>query len=656
MLALARTFLSLLVGFAGMAPGLTEAPTGAPPVGVSALTGGKALAPATPSISATDVQAFFDNYIGAKMAENHVAGVTLSVVDAGQVLFEKGYGYSDVARQVPVDPDRTEFVLGSLSKTFTWTAVMQLVEQGKLDLDTDVNKYLDFTIPATYSQKITLNNLMAHNAGFEESRYQQMKPMGEAPEALGQWVKTHVPARIRPPGQYSAYANYNAALAGYIVERASGMTFDDYVEKNILTPLGMEHTTSRQPVPDPLAGDTTQMYTYVGGTYQPQPSYDVTLNAAPAGSFRSTAGDMGRFMLAHLDDGQYAGKAMLRPATAQLMHSRSFTHDPRVNGMAHGFWEMDMNGQRVIGHAGSHFICNSLLMLLPERGLGVFIAANSQGSMDFLGPMAFNGFERAFLDRFFPRTLPALTSPADWSSQASRYTGSYALTMGRSESSPDKLLSMLMIVDVKADARGLIVPYLDNAHFTQVEPLVFRQVDTDALLVFHEDGSGNVTQAFLSLYPQSALVKAGRTQTMGFNMVLLLVWLVLFLSFKIAAGIRMVVRLRRRQPVTRTRLERASQGIGGLAGVLTLVVIAASVKTVTDAYAVYTGDMPMWALVPPLSALVALLTLGMLCISGLLWYRRRWGMARRIQYTLYALSSLGVVWIMYVWNVLGANY
>ena len=509
MLALARTVLALLVGalligFVGVAPASAGPPPGAPPpgahplgvppLGAPARTGGTSLAPATPAISATDVQTFFDGYLGAKMAAEHVAGVTLSVVDAGQVLFEKGYGYSDVARQVPVDPDSTEFVLGSLSKTFTWTAVMQLVEQGKLDLDTDVNRYLDFTIPATYSQKITLNNLMAHNAGFEESRYQQMKPAGQEPETLGQWVRTHVPARIRPPGEASAYANYNAALAGYLVERASGMAFDDYVERNILAPLGMEHTTSRQPVPGPLAGDTTQMYTYQGGTYQPQPRYDVTLNAAPAGSLRSTAGDMGRFMLAHLNDGQYAGRVMLRPATAQFMHGRSFTNDPRVNGMAHGFWEMDMNGQRVLGHAGSHFICNSLMLLLPERGLGVFIAANSQGSMNFLGPMAYNGFERAFLDRFFPQQLPALTSPADWSAQAGRYTGGYALTMGRSESSPDKLLSMLMVVDVLADARGLVVPYLDNAHFVQVEPLVFRQVDTDALLVFHEDDQGTVTR------------------------------------------------------------------------------------------------------------------------------------------------------------------
>ena len=656
MLVLVRTALVLLVGCAGMAPGLIDPSAAAPPSGVPARTGGVAATSAAPSLDAAEVQAFFDDYLGTRMAEAHVAGVTVSVVDAGRVLFEKGYGYADVARKVPVDPQRTPFVLGSLSKVFTWTAVLQLVEQGRLDLDADVNTYLDFAIPDTYPEKITLDNLMAHNAGFEESRYQQMKAPGETPEALGTWVRTHIPDRIRPPGQFSAYANYNAALAGYIVERVSGTTFDDYVEKNILTPLGMERTTSRQPAPDPLARDMTKVYAYEDGTYRSQPGYDVTLNAAPAGSVRGTAADMGRFMLAHLDDGRYDGRAVLRPETARLMHSRSFAHDPRVNGMAHGFWEMDMNGQRVIGHAGSHFICNSLLMLLPERGLGVFVAANSLGSMDFVGPMTFNDLERTFLDRFFPRTLPTVTPPADWSSRAGRFTGTYALTMGRSESSPDKLLSMLMTVDVKADAKGLVVPYLDDAHFVQVEPLVFRQVDTDALLVFHEDGSGNVTQAFLSLYPQTALLRAGRTRTAGFTAVLLLLWLVLFLSFEIAAGVRLVLTRRRREPTSSTRLERAAQGIGGLAGVLTLIVVVISVTTVMDAYAVYTDDLPMWTPVPLLSVLAASATLGMLCLSGLLWYRRHWGMVRRIHYTLFALSSLGVVWIMYAWRILGVDY
>ena len=185
---------------------------------------------------------------------------------------------------------------------------------------------------------------------------------------------------------------------------------------------------------------------------------------------------------------------------------------------------------------------------------------------------------------------------------------------------------------------------------------MFRQVDTDALLVFHEDDQGTVTRAFLSLYPQTALIKAGMAQTMGFNLALLLGWLVLFLSFETAAGVRLVVRLRGRRPVPGTRLERTAQGIGGLAGVLTLVVLAASATTVMDAYAVYIGDVPRLALVPPLSALIVLLTLGMLCVSGLLWYRRRWGTVRRIQYTLLALSSLGVVWIMYAWQILGASY
>jgi CubicO group peptidase (beta-lactamase class C family) len=138
-----------------------------------------------------------------------------------------------------VDPEKTTFLLGSLSKVFTWTAVMQLVEQGQLDLDADVNRYLDFRIPDTFPAPITLRDPMDHTSGFEDRKFGQLSP-GPSPSApLGTWVKGNLPARILPPGRFSAYGNYNAALAGYVVERVSDLRFDDYVDQRILAPLGL---------------------------------------------------------------------------------------------------------------------------------------------------------------------------------------------------------------------------------------------------------------------------------------------------------------------------------------------------------------------------------------------------------------------------------
>jgi CubicO group peptidase (beta-lactamase class C family) len=599
--------------------------------------------------------AFFDDYLTAQMATNHIAGATVSVVKDDMVLFAKGYGEADVAQHIPVTPDKTVFILGSLSKVFTWTAVMQLVEQGKLDLDTDVNTYLDFKIPATYPQPITLNHLMAHTAGFEDEHFDQMAPSAAEMTPLGTWVKSHIPARVRPSGQFSAYANYGTALAGYIIERVSGMSYDDYVDKHLLTPLGMSHTTSRQPLPTSLSADMSQSYAYVNGAYQSQPGFDVVVNAAPAGSFRSTASDMARFMIAHLNSGQYGNGSILQPSTVQLMHSQSFTHDPRLNGMAHGFWELDANDQTIIGHAGSHFICSSMLMLFPDQKLGVFIATNSQGGNAILGP-GFTAFDLAFINHFFPKNRPTIAAPADFAQHSAKYSGSYHMTYGRSDNTPEKLAAMVMAVEVQADKDGLVIPMLGNLRFIEVEPLVFRQVDGDTQLVFKQDGSGNITEAFLGSVPLTALIKNQWFETPGFNLILLGLCAILFMSVLITALVSSVVQRRRGNASPPSRLERVVQGTVVLASLLSLLVLISAFASIFNVYGLYVGSLPLWTLVSVLSIVVAVLTLAILVFTVIIWVRRFWGIAGRVHYTLVVLGMIGFVWFMSFWNILGKSF
>ncbi|HEX2907929.1 MAG TPA: serine hydrolase domain-containing protein [Phototrophicaceae bacterium] len=609
-----------------------------------------------PALSAEELQAFFDDYLGTQMATNHVAGMAVAVVKDGQVLFTKGYGYADIAQQIPVDPDKTIFILGSLSKVFTWTAIMQLVEQGKVSLDADVNTYLDFHIPDTYPQPITLNHLMAHNAGFEDRKYAQMAPANSQPTPLGDWLKTHIPARVRPPSQFSAYENYGATLTGYIIERVSGLSYADYMEQNILAPLGMSRTSVHQPFPAALNAEMTQSYAFVNGAYQPQPDFNVIANVAPAGAFRSTAADMTRFMIAHLNDGHYGDASILQPETAQLMHTQSFAHDPQVNGMAHGFWELDINGQHIIGHAGSHFIFSSLFMLFPADNLGVFITANSQGSMAFLGGENYSVFERAFVDHFFPQNLPTVTNPADFAQRADRFSGSYGMTMGQSETTPEKLASLLMAVDVQPDKDGLIVPMLGNARFVEVEPLVFRQVDDDTRLVFKEDAAGNITQAFLGPNPQSALIKNRWFETLTFNLFLLAASVILFLSVLVAALVSIITRRRANsQPVN--KLERVARLVAvGVSLFSLLVLIGAFLSILMNPYGLYTGTLPLWPLVTIFSAIVVLLALVLVGFTILAWVRHFWGLSGRIHYTFVTLGALSFVWFMYFWNILGKSF
>jgi CubicO group peptidase (beta-lactamase class C family) len=197
-------------------------------------------ASAAPQLDRADLEAWLDGLVPYALQQGNLAGLVVSVVKDGEVLLEKGYGHADIAAGVAMDPQRTVVRVASVSKTFTATAVMQLVEQGKLDLDRDINDYLDFGIPSTFDKPITLRHLLTHTAGFEEPPYIRYDP----PRSLRDHM-LRVPDRIYPPGETPAYSNYGLNLAGYIVARVAGEPFADYVEKHVLGALGMQHSSFR---------------------------------------------------------------------------------------------------------------------------------------------------------------------------------------------------------------------------------------------------------------------------------------------------------------------------------------------------------------------------------------------------------------------------
>src|SRR6202789_3268192 len=255
--------------------------------------------PAGVALTAQDVNAWLDGYMPYALHTADIDGAVVAVVKDGTILTERGYGYSDVAKRAPVDPKTTLFRPGSVSKLFTWTAVMQLVEQGKIDLDADVNRYLDFKIPPRDGLPITMRNLMQHTAGFEE----QVKGLiSEDPKAPGlePLLKQWVPERVFAPGSTPAYSNYGAALAGYIVQRVSGESFNDYVKKHLFAPLDMQPSSFRQSFPETLAPLMSKGY--VLGSGEPHP-FEI-VGPAPPGAVASPAGDMAHFMVGHRHDGR----------------------------------------------------------------------------------------------------------------------------------------------------------------------------------------------------------------------------------------------------------------------------------------------------------------------------------------------------------------
>ena len=293
--------------------------------------------------------------LGLQLEERHIAGAVVAVTVGDKVVFQKGYGYADVDKRQPVDPETTMFRVGSITKTFTWTAVMQLVEQGKLDLNTDVNKYLkDFQVPATFSQPVTLKDCMTHTPGFEDSVIGLFAHKADAVKPLAQVLHEQFPMRVRPPGVLASYSNHATALSGLVVATVAGKTWEEYVEESILKPLGMQHTLVRQPAKDKLPANMSKGYKWEGGRFK-EVGFEYIADA-PAGTMAASAGDIARFLIAHLNDGQYHGKQILKPETARRMREPLFRSDPKVDAMCYGFWEQHENGQRILQHGGATLV------------------------------------------------------------------------------------------------------------------------------------------------------------------------------------------------------------------------------------------------------------------------------------------------------------
>ncbi len=475
--------LALSVAVLQVAPARAGGTEGRPPLG--ALPSAAMTTASAPNLDAADLGAFTDGFIPYAIRQGDIAGAVVVVVKDGRLLFEKGYGFADVASRTPPDPAKTLFRLGSTSKLMTWTAVMQLVEAHKLDLDQDVNTYLDFHIPARFGRPVTLRALMTHSAGFEDTSKDVMSPNRASMPSLEAYVKANLPTRIFAPGERVAYSNYGATLAGYIVQRVSGERFEDYVAGHIFQPLGMTHSTFAQPPPPSF--DLASGYQRASGPPLPFEYF----GDAPAGGLSSTADDMARFMIAHLENGGSGSSRILQPATAALMHRPAFQPVPPLPAMSLGFYDEDRNGHWIIGHYGDTIGFHAGLHLLPNDGVGLFLAMNSWG-VNNASITVRAAFLRALLDRYYP--APTLREPtlASAARDGQRLVGRYSpsrrsddtfaslgtlATQGVLTLNPDNTISFSIFVD----------PLGHPKRWREVAPWVWREVGGQSRLAARID-------------------------------------------------------------------------------------------------------------------------------------------------------------------------
>ncbi len=549
----AGALAALLVGLCGFAQPATQtspttlAPAASPSLPVKApepaTTASAVTPPPVHALTAEDVGAWFDGLVPDAIARGDVAGAVVVVVKDGQVLFQRGYGYADIKARKPVDPETTLFRPGSVSKLFTWTAVMQQVAAGKLDLDADVNTYLDFKIPPRDGKPITLRQLMTHSAGFSDAAKDLIVGDPKVMISTEALLKKAIPPRIYPPGQVPAYSNYGASLAGYVVQRVSGEPFDQYVERHIFTPLGMTHSTFTQPLPDKFKPEMALGYRVAS---VPAGPFEI-VNLAPAGALAASGGDMARFMIAHLQDGTFNGQQILDAKTAQLMHSPQFRPVASLGAMDLGFYQEPGNGHRVIGHAGDTENFHSDLHLYLDDHVGVFVSFNSagaQGAAHGIRSMILKGFT----DRYIAPPPPQEPTWQDAKADGQKLVGRYIMSR-RSDSGWLRLASYLLgQATITADKDGVVTisafkgPNGKPKHWREIGPFAYREVGGDSRMgVRLQDGKPDLIMAddlppVMGLMPISPVMSASWNQPLFYGTLLVLA--VAALGWPLAAIIR----------------------------------------------------------------------------------------------------------------------
>lgn len=439
-----------------------------------------ALASSTPRLTKDDAEAWLDGFLPYAIGRGDIPGAVVVIVKDGSILLGKGYGYADVAARKPVDPASTLFRPGSVSKLLTWTAVMQLVEKGKLDLDADVNQYLDFEIPPFDGKPVTLRNIMTHTSGIEETARGLITGNPDDAITLEDYVKV-IPTRIFAPGITPSYSNYATTLAGYIVQRVAGVSFDDYVDQHLFAPLEMQHASFRQPLPPAL--EPFMSKGYAAGSDEPK-SFEI-VNPAPAGALSASGDDMGHFMLAHLQGGAYTNGRILEAATAKQMHETALDIVPPLNRMLLGFYELNINGHRVISHAGDTQWFHSELSLFMDDGVGLFVSFNSAGKEGVAGKLR-SALFKGFADRYLPGPIAEGEVDAETAKlHAGQIAGVYENSR-RADFVFTSLTYLIGQVKVAPDGKGsIIVPSITDL---AGEPVKWREI---APYVWRDINSGN---------------------------------------------------------------------------------------------------------------------------------------------------------------------
>jgi len=599
-------------------------------------------------VTTASVKKFMEKEIPQSMKKNNVLGIVVTVVKNNRIIYSKGFGYEDATKKRKVTSNNTLFRIGSVSKLFIWTAIMQLKEKGLLKLDDPVNKYLnkDLMIPAfssTPPRPLLIKDLMTHTTGFEDKVIGLFAYEENYVADLKKYIKENRPKIVITPGTEISYSNYGVALAGLIIEKISGLKYEDYIEKNILQILNMNKTTFKQQLPDNLKKIMSQGVTFDGKNFITQKFEFV--NASPAGSGSATAEDMGRFIMAHLNFGTYNGRRILKTETSRAMQKTLFTSDPRMNGLAHGFIEMGTKELRIIGHGGDTILFHSGCFFLPKEKIGIFISNNTSTGM-----LAIFNLYGSFIEKFFaPKKGKEIAKGKIFSKDLSIYEGFYRGNR-RSESDFTKIMSMGMSISVSMskDKKALMIKDpLTRIKYrcVEIDDGIFQDEKGSMRYIFINDKNGKPVKVMLNMFPVITFLKADFHENIPFNAVILVLALITATSGFIFRPTGLIALLSKKIEYSSNEKE---------AGLTAFIISSATLFYLIGLIAILNNKMiyktPSTIHLNVLYIAVPAIVAGLFFLPNV-WKKNYWKLAGRIHYTVIVITAIFFQWFVWYWNL-----
>ena len=350
-----------------------------------------------------DLNAWIDSQFTEGIDSFNIAGATIVLMQGDSILHINGYGLADIESNKPVNSSSSIFGIGSVSKTFVATAIMQLYEDGKLVLDKDVNSYLtSFQLEYKFNDSITVRHLLTHTAGLDDRKIGSAVLAEKDVIPLAQYLKKQIGLQIRPSGKVAMYTDQAYALLGLIVEEVSGLPCHEYIRQRILKPLKMNDSGFKRQAE--LKENYVTGYLQKGEQLIPcKPDFKLDY---PAGALNATASDMGHYISMFLNNGVFKGVQILDSTTVAKMLHEPFRHyEKAVTGWLLGFQENDWYGIQLYGHTGSILGFESQLSLIQEKNIGLFISTNSSNYSNSKSRVFINKFIYDLLARLMPDSI-----------------------------------------------------------------------------------------------------------------------------------------------------------------------------------------------------------------------------------------------------------